>query len=87
MATLGAITIGMLALSLSCWGRLQVARIWLFTRGMAPGHLMRFLEDAHARGALRQAGATYQFRHARLQDRHAAQGKTQTTRGEDTTAR
>jgi hypothetical protein len=29
---------------------------------------MTFLGDAHRRGVLRQAGAVYQFRHARLQD-------------------
>src|SRR6185437_12279464 len=34
-----------------------------------PVRLMRFLEDAHARGVLRTVGPVYQFRHARLQDR------------------
>lgn len=29
---------------------------------------MRFLEDAHRRGVLRQSGATYQFRHARVRE-------------------
>jgi hypothetical protein len=29
---------------------------------------MRFLADTHRRAVLRQAGAAYQFRHARLQD-------------------
>jgi hypothetical protein len=29
---------------------------------------MRFLADAHRRAVLRQVGAVYQFRHARLQD-------------------
>jgi hypothetical protein len=33
--------------------------------------LNRFLEDAHRRGVLRQAGALYQFRHASLHDRLA----------------
>jgi hypothetical protein len=28
---------------------------------------MAFLEDAHRRGVLRQVGAVYQFRHAKLQ--------------------
>jgi hypothetical protein len=73
MVTLGGTTIGLLAISLSSWSRLQVARIWLAARGDAPWHLMRFLADAHARGALRQAGAAYQFRHSRLQDRLATQ--------------
>jgi hypothetical protein len=33
---------------------------------------MAFLDDAYRRGVLRRAGAVYQFRHARLQDRLAA---------------
>jgi hypothetical protein len=63
---------GLLALTLSTWVRLQVARTWLAARGKLPWHLMRFLEDAHACGALRQAGASYQFRHVRLQEQLAA---------------
>jgi len=38
-----------------------------------PVRLMRFLEDARSRGVLRTVGPVYQFRHARLQDRLAAQ--------------
>jgi hypothetical protein len=38
-----------------------------------PVRLMRFLEDARGRGVLRTVGPVYQFRHARLQDRLAAQ--------------
>jgi hypothetical protein len=38
-----------------------------------PVGLMRFLEDARRRGVLRTVGPVYQFRHARLQDRLAAQ--------------
>lgn len=38
------------------------------TRGKTPLGLMRFLADTHRRAVLRQAGAVYQFRHARLQD-------------------
>lgn len=37
-----------------------------------PVRLMKFLEDACARGVLRTVGPVYQFRHARLQDRLAA---------------
>jgi hypothetical protein len=33
---------------------------------------MTFLDDAYRRGVLRQGGAAYQFRHARLQDHLAA---------------
>jgi hypothetical protein len=36
--------------------------------GDGPAKMMRFLEDARARGVLRTAGPVYQFRHARLQD-------------------
>ncbi|PPK70252.1 NACHT domain-containing protein [Actinokineospora auranticolor] len=39
---------------------------WLL-RGSLPRRLLSFLEDAHARGILRQVGAVYQFRHALLQ--------------------
>ena len=38
-----------------------------------PVRLMRFLEDARSRSVLRTVGPIYQFRHARLQDRLAAQ--------------
>jgi hypothetical protein len=35
---------------------------------------MTFLDDAHHRGVLRQVGAVYQFRDARLQDHLAKTG-------------
>jgi hypothetical protein len=50
------------------WGQFTVARVWLAIRGQLPLRLMGFLDDAHRREVLRQAGAVYQFRHARLQD-------------------
>jgi hypothetical protein len=50
------------------WGSLCLARIWLALRGHLPWRLMRFLNDAHRRGVLRQSGAVYQFRHATLRD-------------------
>jgi hypothetical protein len=53
------------------WGAYVLGRTWLALRGHTPIRLNRFLEDAHQRGVLRQAGAIYQFRHARLQDRLA----------------
>ena len=46
-----------------------------------PVRLVRFLEDAHRRSVLRTVGPVYQFRHARLQDRLAAQEPT--TTGQD----
>jgi hypothetical protein len=53
------------------WGGFAVTRLWLALRGQLPLQLMRFLDDARRRGVLRQVGAVYQFRHARLQDRLA----------------
>lgn len=61
-----------LAIALSAWGWLLVTRLWLCGTGRLPWRLMRFLEDAHRRGVLRRAGALYEFRHARLQERLAA---------------
>jgi hypothetical protein len=51
------------------WGSFVAVRAWLAARGNLPPRLMHFLDDAHRRGVLRQVGALYQFRHARLQDR------------------
>ncbi|HEY3611474.1 MAG TPA: hypothetical protein VGL06_28530 [Pseudonocardiaceae bacterium] len=57
------------ALCLTAWGQwLVLARIWLPLTGRLPWRLVAFLDDACRRGALRRAGAVYQFRHARLQD-------------------
>ncbi|WP_433260351.1 BTAD domain-containing putative transcriptional regulator [Actinosynnema sp. CS-041913] len=53
------------------WGSWCVSRLWLAADGHTPMRLMAFLDDAHRRGVLRQVGAVYQFRHARLQDRLA----------------
>jgi len=54
--------------TMTAWGRWVVlARIWLPLRGQAPWAMVAFLEDAYRRGVLRQAGAVYQFRHARVQ--------------------
>ncbi|ARZ65976.1 hypothetical protein SMD11_0310 [Streptomyces albireticuli] len=56
-------------LGLTAWGQWMVfARIWLPLTGRLPWAVVAFLEDAYQRGVLRQAGAVYQFRHARLQD-------------------
>ena len=53
------------------WMSYTFARGWLAFRGQLPWPLMAFLADAHQRGVLRQAGATYQFRHLELQHRLA----------------
>jgi hypothetical protein len=50
------------------WPWFVVTRLVLAVRGQLPWRLMAFLEDASERGVLRRNGATYQFRHARLQD-------------------
>ncbi|MEU9131635.1 helix-turn-helix transcriptional regulator [Kitasatospora sp. NPDC048540] len=55
-------------LSLTAWGQwVALARIWLPLTGRLPWALIAFLDDAHQRGVLRQVGAVYQFRHARIQ--------------------
>jgi transcriptional regulator with XRE-family HTH domain len=55
--------------SLTAWGQwLIFARIWLPLTGKLPWAVAAFLDDACRRGVLRQVGAVYQFRHARLQD-------------------
>ncbi|MFD8500881.1 BTAD domain-containing putative transcriptional regulator [Amycolatopsis sp. NPDC059657] len=50
------------------WGAFMVGQAWLAIRGRQPWRVLRFLEDAHQRGVLRQSGGVYQFRHARLRD-------------------
>jgi hypothetical protein len=64
-----ALVIGILTgVAARAWGRwVIVTRFWLPLTGRLPWRLTRFLTDAHRRGVLRQAGAVYQFRHARLQ--------------------
>jgi hypothetical protein len=64
-----AIGVGLSLILASAWGRWQFARAWLAMTGRLPWRTMKFLQDAHRRGMLRQAGGVYQFRHARLQDR------------------
>jgi hypothetical protein len=53
----------------TAWGQWVVtSRMWLPLTGRLPWATVAFLEDAYRRGVLRQAGAVYQFRHARLRD-------------------
>ncbi|MFC4606915.1 NACHT domain-containing protein [Streptomyces maoxianensis] len=55
------------------WGRwLIVVRFWLPLTGRLPWRVWGFLVDAHQCDVLRQAGAVFEFRHARLQDSLAA---------------
>ncbi|MDH6109613.1 hypothetical protein P3T36_000384 [Kitasatospora sp. MAP12-15] len=56
------------ALALTTWGQwVLFTRIWLPLTGRLPWATIAFLDDAYQRGVLRQVGAVYQFRHARLQ--------------------
>jgi len=66
--TVFAIAVGLAIFLSRAWGSFVLTRAWLAMRGKTPLRLMRFLADAHRRAVLRQAGAVYQFRHARLQD-------------------
>ncbi|MDH6136701.1 transcriptional regulator with XRE-family HTH domain [Kitasatospora sp. MAA4] len=55
-------------LTFTAWGQwLLFTRIWLPLTGRLPWATVAFLDDAYHRGVLRQVGAVYQFRHARLQ--------------------
>ncbi|MEV1118180.1 hypothetical protein AB0I91_24215 [Actinosynnema sp. NPDC049800] len=60
------------ALNASAWAHHTSARLVPAARGRLPWRLQAFLAEAHRLGILRQVGATYQFRHARLQDHLAA---------------
>ncbi len=64
--------IGLTVLVTRAWGNYFVNHLWLAATGRLPWRLMHFLDDAHRRGVLRQAGGVYQFRHARVQERLAA---------------
>ena len=56
------------ALAFTAWGQwVLFTRICLPLAGRLPWRVVEYLDDAHERGVLRQAGAVYQFRHARLQ--------------------
>ncbi|MEV0070919.1 BTAD domain-containing putative transcriptional regulator [Amycolatopsis sp. NPDC050768] len=63
--------IGLAVLVTRAWGNYFVHHLWLAATGRLPWRLMHFLDDAHRRGVLRQAGGVYQFRHARVQERLA----------------
>ncbi|WP_026400575.1 NACHT domain-containing protein [Actinomadura rifamycini] len=60
------------ALASTAWGTFVLSRTWFALIGRLPFGLVGFLRDAHERGALRQVGAVYQFRHALLRDRLGA---------------
>jgi hypothetical protein len=64
-------TAGLIVIYAVKWPHFELARIFLALQGRLPWSLLDFLEDAHLRGVLRQAGAAYQFRHIELQHRLA----------------
>jgi hypothetical protein len=68
---LGAALIGR-RLALRATPLFAITALILAARKKAPLRLIRFLDDAHQLGILRQVGAVYQFRHAQLQDHLAA---------------
>jgi hypothetical protein len=67
LAVFGSVLLG----AGSPWTSYTVARAWLAVWGRLPWQLMRFLDDAHQRGILRQVGPVFQFRHDLVQ-RHLA---------------
>ena len=75
VAALG-LGLGLLAgLDKTRWTSYTLTRGWLAFHRQLPWPLMAFLADAHQRGVLRQAGATYQFRHLELQRRLATRSQ------------
>jgi NACHT domain-containing protein len=74
LATAVASAVLFVAYGMACtaWGCFSWSRVLLAATGQLPWRTMRFLEDAHRRGVLRQSGASYQFRHARLRERLAS---------------
>jgi DNA-binding SARP family transcriptional activator len=70
-AGLFGLAVGLSVCLARAWGAFSCTRLWLAGRGQIPLRFMAFLDDAHRRGVLRQVGAVYQFRHARLQERLA----------------
>ncbi|MBQ0925037.1 NACHT domain-containing protein [Saccharopolyspora endophytica] len=74
IGSLAGAAVGVVRLLGSAWGNwLIFTRFWLPLTRRSPWRPKRFLEDAHRRSVLRQAGAVYQFRHARLRDHLARQ--------------
>jgi hypothetical protein len=64
----GVATLAVLA-SLTAWGNYALTVGIMAIRKKLPISLMSFLDDAHARGLLRQVGPIYQFKHRLLIDR------------------
>ncbi|GAA3953527.1 hypothetical protein GCM10023085_39970 [Actinomadura viridis] len=56
------------------WVHYTFARLALVPRRRLPWRTLAFLEEAHRRGALRQVGAVYEFRHQVVRDALATPG-------------
>ncbi|MBE1576268.1 helix-turn-helix domain-containing protein [Amycolatopsis roodepoortensis] len=66
--TAGLVTASAYVMTFTAWGQwLVFARLRLPLLRKLPWAVTAFLDDAYRRGILRQSGAVYQFRHARLQ--------------------
>jgi hypothetical protein len=72
MAFACTLTDRLVGLASTSWGSFTLVRAWLALRGKLPWRIMAFLDGAHDQGVLRRSGAVHQFRHARLQQRLAA---------------
>ncbi|MFD7135301.1 DUF3060 domain-containing protein [Streptomyces sp. NPDC059894] len=70
-AVAALVSLALLGAACSAWWGFTSTRVALALSGRLPWALGSFLEDAHRRGVLRQAGGVHAFRHARLQDRLA----------------
>lgn len=68
-----AVVVFLLLFLLTAWGRFTLARCYFALTGRLPWRLMAFLDEAHKRGILRQAGAVYQFRHLEIRNQLARQ--------------
>lgn len=64
----------------------RIINWWLASRGKVPWRLKHFLDDAHQKTVLRQAGAAFEFRHVILRNRLAARLKDEQQRSAAATA-
>jgi hypothetical protein len=64
----GSLIGAMTMTAMTLWSSFLIARVRFTIRRKLPWRLMTFLEDARELGVLRRVGASYQFRHARLQE-------------------
>ncbi|MGW5701454.1 helix-turn-helix domain-containing protein [Amycolatopsis japonica] len=76
--TAGLVTAFAYVITFTAWGQwLVFTRLRLPLLRKLPWAVTAFLDDAYRRGVLRQSGAVYQFRHARLQQHLAKAYRSQ----------